>query len=296
MTHVKIAISGEACRKSVARRRFQERFFFRALHFGHAARKIVPSFRNYNPTRADPSVVLHPAYSRKRSHCREPSNPRRSEKPRFPCNSCVTCVCQRDAYHEAGRAEKRGVGIEEIKKEPEQESEREGKRRKEIARKRERATTIATTNLPSPFASGDSHPPCSVPPRVSKVAATIDRGVDRDIYMYVHIYIYPRDKDVKDERVRSREAAESSPHVERLPRTCTALRAERELHPRPQRDCAAVTLSSRRRRRRRRRCRSRRRRRRRQPPRRAAKKRRTASPDARTDQARRFSVVIAVVG
>lgn len=40
----------------LTRRRSCERFFLRALHFGHASRKIVPVFRNYNPTRADPSV------------------------------------------------------------------------------------------------------------------------------------------------------------------------------------------------------------------------------------------------
>lgn len=43
-------------------------------------------------------------------------------------------------------------------------------------------------------------------------------------------------------RAITRNGREHAPHVEHLPRTRTALRAERRLHPRPQRDCAAVPL------------------------------------------------------
>lgn len=43
-------------------------------------------------------------------------------------------------------------------------------------------------------------------------------------------------------RAITRSGREHAPHVEHLLRTRTALRAERKLHPRPQRDCAAVPL------------------------------------------------------
>lgn len=34
---------------------YQERFSLHALHFEDVARKIIPTSRYYNPTRADPS-------------------------------------------------------------------------------------------------------------------------------------------------------------------------------------------------------------------------------------------------
>lgn len=100
------------------------------------------------------------------------------EKPRFPCNFMRhSRPPARRLYLETGGAEKRGVGIEDIKKERKRVRERE----RENARGRERGATITTTAADSSSSLApkyrDSHAPhgalqCS--PRVSKVATTPD--------------------------------------------------------------------------------------------------------------------------
>jgi len=163
-----------------------------AAHFTRerAARKIVPIVpylqshaRRCKQRRSTVLRVDRTAYFRERFHGRESrastaSSPRcLSKRPRFPCSdSCVTRVRQRDARLGTGRAEKRGVGMKEIKKEnsPERKREREMYIYMYIKR-----ATITTTDSPSHARSRVC---------VSKVATTLGRPVQ--IYIYIYIYLY----------------------------------------------------------------------------------------------------------
>lgn len=191
--------------------------------------------RYYNPTRVDPSSDT---CLRKRFHDRE-------SRARFRCNSFIRH--SRLPAQRLSRSRESGKtwgGNKRNKKVVKSERERDSADEVERGQRRSLLRGFARTPRRSP--------------RVSKVPTTRVKWI-------LNPLAATKTSKTMNVRAITRSGREHAPHVEHLPRTRTALRAERKLHPRPLTGLRRGSPLSRRRRRRCRRRRRHHRRRRRRP-------------------------------